>query len=115
MQDLKIYIHGVNFLEPSFPWEKTISYKNYHVEITATNEQEINLRKRLLSEGLAIGIKPFVSSKYHEADQANEIRNFAQSHSESAGIQIAMILCVKYNNDYSPWISAHTYSFDANL
>ena len=64
MQDLKINIHGVNVLKPTFPWEREIPYKHYHLEITATNEQEINLIKRLQAKDLAIGIKPFDFTKY---------------------------------------------------
>jgi hypothetical protein len=67
-----------------------ISYKHYHLEITATNEQEMNLKKRLFAEGLAIDIKPFDLTKYQEADQlqANDIQSFLYSHNdyESAGI-----------------------------
>ena len=68
--------------------------KRYHLEITATNEQETNLEKRLLAEGLAIGIEPFNLTKYQEDDelQANEIQTFPQSHYESAGMQIAMTI-----------------------
>ena len=71
-----------------------IQYKKYHLEIIATNEQETNLKKRLLAEGLAIGIEPFNLIKYQEADelQANEIQTFPQSHYESGGMQIAMII-----------------------
>ena len=54
MQHLKINIHGINILQPAFPLEMEIPYKEYHLEITATNEQEANLKKRLLAEGLAI-------------------------------------------------------------
>lgn len=62
-----------------------IPYKHYHLEITATSEQEVNLKKRLLAEGLAIGIKPFHLTKHQEPDQANDIQNSLQSHYESAG------------------------------
>jgi predicted phage tail protein len=87
MQDLKIKIHGVNVVEPAFEREMKISYKHYHLEITATNEQETNLKKRLLAGGLAIDIKPFDLTEYQEADQrqTNNIQNFLQSHYESAG------------------------------
>ena len=63
-----------------------IPYKHYHLEITATNEQEINLIKELQAEGLAIDIKPFNLTEYLEADQANDIQNRLQSPYESAGI-----------------------------
>ena len=53
LQDLRINIHGVNILQPAFPLEKEIPYKHYHLEITATNKQEMNLKERLLT-GLAI-------------------------------------------------------------
>jgi adenosine deaminase len=88
MQDLKINIHGVNILKPAFKREKEITYKHYHLEISATNEQEMKLKKKLLAEGLAIDIKPFDLTEYQEADQlqANDIQNFLQSHYESAGI-----------------------------
>ena len=85
IQDLKINIHGVNVLEPAFPREIDLPYKHYHLEITATNEQELNLKKRLLAGGLAIDIKPFDMTEYQEADQASDIQNFLQSHYESAG------------------------------
>ena len=80
-----------------------IPYKHYHLEITATNEQEANLKKKLLAGGLAIDIKPFDLTKYQEPDQlqANDIQNFLQSHYESAGMQITMRLCVKHN--YYTW------------
>ena len=92
MQDLKINIHGVNALEPAFPREVEIPYKHYHLEITATNDQEINLKRKLLSEGLAIDIKPFDLSEYQEADQTNDTQNFLQSY-ESAG-KINVMHCV---------------------
>ena len=87
LQDLGINIHGVNVLEPAFPLEKEIPYKEYHLEISATNEQEMNLKKRLLADGLAIDIncKPFHLTKHQEPDQANKIQNSLQSHNESAG------------------------------
>ena len=70
-----------------------IPYKHYHLEITTTNEQEANLKKKLLAGGLAIDIKPFDLTKYQEADQlqASDIQ-FLQSHYESAGMQITMTL-----------------------
>ena len=74
-------------------------YKHYHLEITATNEQETNLRKKLLGGGLAIDIKPFNLTKHQKADQlqANDVQTFSQNHNESAGMQIIMTLCVKHN------------------
>ena len=92
MQDLKINIYGVNVLQPTFEREEEVSYKHYHLEITATNEQEATLKKKLLAGGLAIDIKPFDLTKYQEADQlqANDIQNFLQSHYESAGMQITV-------------------------
>ena len=78
MQDLKINIHGVNVLKSAFPWKREISYKHYHLEITATNEQEITLIKRLQAKDLAIDIKPFHFTKYQ---------------AESTGIQLSMGLC----------------------
>ena len=66
-----------------------IPYKHYHLEIIATNDQEANLKKKLLAGGLAIDIKPFDLTKYQKADelQASDIQNFLQSHYESAGMQ----------------------------
>ena len=78
-------IHGVNILKPAFKREIEIPYKHYHLEITATNEQEVNLKKRLLAGGLAIDIKPFHLTEHQEPDQANGIQNSLQSHNESAG------------------------------
>ena len=95
MQDLKINIHGVNVLEPIFPREVEIPYKHYHLEITATNDQEIKLRKKLLSEGLAIDIKPFDLSEYQEANQTNDVQNYLQGQHESAGkINRDIMYCV---------------------
>ena len=77
-----------------------IPYKHYHLEITATNEQEINLEKRLLSESLAIDIKPFDLTKHQQPDQlqANDIQNRLQSHYESAGINHHDMCCALDNN-----------------
>ena len=91
MQDFKINIHEVNVLDPVFPREMEIAHKHYHLEITATNEQEMKLKKRLLSEGLAIDIKPFDLTEYQETDQANDIQNFLHSHYESAGMLMILI------------------------
>ena len=72
-----------------------IPYKHYHLEISATNEQEMNLIKTLQAEGLAIDIKPFDLTEYLEADQAKEFQNRLQSPYESAGIfKSDYVLCL---------------------
>ena len=75
-----INISGVNVLEPAFQREREIPYKHYHLEITATNEQYKKLKKDLLAQGLAVDIGPFDWPKHQQADQANDIQNFQQTH-----------------------------------
>ena len=75
LQDLKINIKGVNILEPAFDREMEIPYKHYHLEITATNDQEIKLKRSLLARGLAINIKPFELSKHQETDHSNDVQD----------------------------------------
>ena len=82
LQDLRINIKGVNILEPVFRRERDIPYKHYHLEITATNDQEIKLKKSLLDRGLAIDIKPFELAKHQETDHANDVQD---SHCVSEG------------------------------
>ena len=41
--------------------EVTIVYKHYHLEITATDDQEIELKKKLQARSLAVDVKPFDS------------------------------------------------------
>lgn len=89
MQDLNININGVNILEPAFKRERKIPYSHYHLEITATNEQEMNLKKRLLAQGLAIGISRFNLAKYQQTDVQNVM---SPSDCESEGIHEIIIL-----------------------
>ena len=71
MQDLKINIKGVNILKPNFTREKEIPHKHYHLEITATNNQEVQLKDKLLARGLAIDIKPFNLAEHQETDSTD--------------------------------------------
>lgn len=73
LQDLKINIKGVNVLDPVFEREKEVPYKHYHLEITATKDQEMNLKKRLLARGLAIDIKPFNLADYQQTHNVQSI------------------------------------------
>ena len=75
LQDLRINIEGVNILETVFSREREIPYKHYHLEITATNDQEIKLKKSLLARGLAIHIKPFELAKHQETDHVNDVQD----------------------------------------
>lgn len=75
LQDLRINIKGVNILKPVFRREREIPYKHYHLEITATNDQEIKLKKSLLARGLAVDIKLFELAKHQETDHANDIQD----------------------------------------
>ena len=51
--------------------EKEIPHKHYHLEITATNSQELQLKDKLLARGLAIDIKPFNLAKHQETDNTD--------------------------------------------
>lgn len=87
LQDLKLNINGVNILDPAFPCEKEIQYNHYHLEITATSDQEMNLKERLLAQSLAIDIKRFDLAECQQADHANDVQNaMLQSDCESGGM-----------------------------
>ena len=81
----------MNILEPAFNREEEIQYKHYHLEITATNDQEMNLKRRLLVSGLAIDIKPFHFTKHQEAGKDNDVQGL-QSHCESEGNFVSLAL-----------------------
>ena len=84
LQDLRINIYGVNILEPAFQREREIPYEHYHLEITATKDQEAQLLKRLLAQGLAVDIKPFSLANYQETDNANErVQSNLENHCAS--------------------------------
>ena len=74
----------MNILDTAFDREEEIQYKHYHLEITATNDQEMTLKNRLLAGGLVIDIKPFHFTKHQETDKDNDVQSL-QSHSESEG------------------------------
>ena len=83
-QDLNINLHGVNILSPAFERAKEIAYKHYHLEITVTRDQEIELEKTLQAQGLAIDVKPFDLSKHQQSDH-DDVQNFLQTQCESEG------------------------------
>ena len=64
MQDLGINLHGVNTLHPSFERDILFTYKHYHLEITASDQQERDLKQRLYAEGLAVNVQPFDLNKH---------------------------------------------------
>ena len=66
-------------------YDKELPYQHYHLEITATIDQEMKLKKALLAQGLAIDIKPFDLSEHQEVDQPNNVHTFLQSHYDSEG------------------------------
>ena len=62
-----------------------IPYKHYHVEITATSDQLMEARRRILANGLAIDIFPFDVTKHKEACQAKGPGVRGQNLSELQG------------------------------
>ena len=64
--------------------EREIIYKHYHLEITVTHDQEIELKKILQAQGLAIDVKPFDLNNYQQSDHDN-VQNFVQTQCESEG------------------------------
>ena len=59
MQDLGINIIGVNTLDHVFDRKVTYKCKHNHVVLVATDDQEEELKQKLLLAGLAFDVKPY--------------------------------------------------------
>ena len=70
-------------MSPAFEREITVPYTRYHLEITATDDQEMQLKKTLLAKGLAVNFKPFDMLKHQKADYTND---FQQGYYESVNL-----------------------------
>ena len=82
-------------MKPAFKREITIVYKHYHLEITATNDQEIELKKKLQARGLAVDVKPFHLPSQSRTDDVDENSSGSSKHlkSDTMHTHIVYICC----------------------
>lgn len=67
----------------------TVVYKHYHLEITATDDQEIELKKKLQARSLAVDVKPFKSPIQPHTDDIDE-KSYASSKHLKSDTMIAL-------------------------
>lgn len=111
--ELGINLHGVNILNPAFKREFTIIYKHYHLEITATDDQEIELKKKLQARSLAVDVKPFKSPIQSHTDDIDEKSSASNiGHSEmSDSAPVAKTIEFKVKNEAGSLMNAlHVFS-----